>query len=132
MDHRGKPFSRLAAIGCLILWALATGAHWDALQVIAWARMANEGATERSLGKAFAQAIATEERCSLCIVVQEAKQQAEEQEPLGSMGDKLLLVWIRPSACVVPAPSAKPLNIRLESVGLRLEEAPAVPPPRTA
>lgn len=129
---QGKRFPRLAAIGCLLLWALASGAHWDALQMLAWARMAHEASAERSFGEALADAIATEERCALCIVVHQAKQQAEEQEPPLPVADKLLLVWIRPAACIVPAPVARPLTIGEETVRIEPEEAPPVPPPRTA
>ncbi len=112
---------------------LGSGAQWDVLQIFAWAGMIVDHARTMSVSAAVSQTF-DGEMCSVCRLVQKAKQQEQPKSGRSetAAGDRLLLFSHRASALVLAAPR---LLVRLAEPDARVETCarqPAVPPPRAA
>ncbi|EIP96728.1 hypothetical protein OpiT1DRAFT_01151 [Opitutaceae bacterium TAV1] len=81
-----SPSRRLALVAVLAAWILATGVHWDFLQVIGWGRMIVTYATERdmSLLEAVRYTFSGEASCSICETVADAKNAGNTGDPASS------------------------------------------------
>lgn len=125
--------SRFCAVLCLAFWLLATGAHWDAVQVFAWAKMTVDNSATLSFGEAVSRTFAPDGACDLCLSVQAAqKQQEEEQDPeTTAAAEKLLLVFMQSPACIVPARVGESFQTTDSDGREPLRYSPPNPPPRT-
>ncbi|MBE2216207.1 MAG: hypothetical protein IAE82_20200 [Opitutaceae bacterium] len=111
-------------------WLLATGVHWDAIQVFAWGRMFADNARTLPALAALRQTFDPQEMCGMCCAVQQAKREQREAVAVGQDMGKAPLV-IQPVASVVVAVPAAHRGVTLESAVADAErEAPPVPPPR--
>jgi hypothetical protein len=113
----------------LILVLLAgTGAHWGALQSVAWTRMHAENLRTASFADAVSRTFDGQHPCSLCKVIASAKKsekRVEYPQPLMRLEFPLatqMLLLIAP-ARYQPVASADEL---IES----LSQQPLTPPPR--
>ncbi|WP_052360781.1 hypothetical protein [Geminisphaera colitermitum] len=76
---------RFALIAVLSAWILATGVHWDFLQVVGWGRMIVTYTTEldMSLAEAVRYTFSGDARCRICETVTEGKK-ASNGDPASS------------------------------------------------
>ncbi|KXU34003.1 hypothetical protein AXK12_08180 [Cephaloticoccus capnophilus] len=129
---------RLQLIAFLLAGLLTTGAQWDAVQVLAWARM-----TVQSLnaGTAWEAALAdtfSGELCEICEAVDEARQ--AQHSPAGAAttpkGGKLLLA-VYPAADELIFSEVSAVDVAgrwslSDQVGRSIERgAPPAPPPKS-
>lgn len=123
--------SRPRLIVLLSAWLLATGVHWDALQVVAWSRMFADNARSMPLLAAVRQTFDPQKMCGMCCAVQAAKrEQRESTSPAAQVEGKAPVV-IQPAAgIVVAAPAGRPWRVEESAVEDAEREAPPVPPPR--
>lgn len=126
--------SRLCALSCLALWLLATGTHWNALQVFAWTKMTVDNSSTLSFGEAVARTFAADGACDLCLVVQSVKAQQEEEPEteVTAAAEKLLLAFVRSPACILPVPVGESFPWTDSARRELLRDSPPHPPPRTA
>lgn len=117
----------------LIGWTLATGAHWDVIQVAAWGHMWMRNAQVQPLGLALATTFSPEGMCGVCHTVQAAKLDQDKNPVLDSRAAgkaTLLLPLLRSVVIEHPLPGG---NVS-RSDGPRpptRRAAPPVPPPRS-
>jgi len=111
------------ALLILVLLA-ATGAHWGALQSVAWTRMLAENLRTSSLADAVSRTFDGQHPCSLCKVIASAKKSEKKTEfpqPLTKLefpltAQSLLLV--------------APTRFQLVPIGNEFVEAISQPPPQ--
>lgn len=124
---------RFRVILLLAGWTIATGAHWDVIQVAAWGRMWARNAQVQPLGLALATTFSPEARCGVCKTVQAAKLDQDGNPLLDhrAAGKAPLIVpALRGTVVAAPVPTVR--SIRSESfMPHRWRAAPPVPPPRT-
>lgn len=124
-----KPRGRLSAI--LFAWLLATGAHWDCVQVVAWTRMMFENAQAMPIEAAVARTFAVEGMCGACRLVETAKRDADGASAVaGQLVEKAPLVLQPASGWSLTPPDAIPLALVAWAVPPTWRDAPPVPPPR--
>ncbi len=115
----------------LILVLLAgTGAHWGALQSVAWTRMLAENLCSSSFADAVSRTFDGQHPCSLCKVIASAKRSEKRMEfpqPLTKLEFPLttqLLLLVAPT------------RFQLVSIGSEfvesLSQQPPTPPPRAS
>ena len=115
----------------LILVLLAgTGAHWGALQSVAWTRMLAENLRSSSFADAVSRTFDGQHPCSLCKVIASAKRSEKRMEfpqPLTKLEFPLttqLLLLVAPT------------RFQLVSIGSEfvesLSQQPPTPPPRAS
>ncbi len=115
----------------LILVLLAgTGAHWGALQSVAWTRMLAENLRSSSFADAVSRTFDDQHPCSLCKVIASAKRSEKRMEfpqPLTKLEFPLttqLLLLVAPT------------RFQLVSIGSEfvesLSQQPPTPPPRAS
>jgi hypothetical protein len=75
-------FHRPLAWLTLFAWLSASGLSWDALQVVAWAKMSVDNARDASIVAAVGKTLA-DAPCPLCRVAQEGRKQSEQSPPAG-------------------------------------------------
>lgn len=122
---------RAALILTLIAWLLATGAHWDVLQSVAWGRMFVRNAATMPLADALRLTFAPGSSCSLCAVVSEARQQRTATEAPAPEPERKITLDVGPAvAGVTPPPAPAPRHPQDATVGESRRARPAVPPPR--
>lgn len=129
--HKLAPVrSRPHLIVLLSAWLMATGMHWDALQVFAWSRMFAANVRTLPVVAALRQTFDPQEMCGMCCSVQQAKREQRQEVGAGQGSGKAPLV-IQPVASVIVAPpGARPLPAdRSEGSGTE-RASPPVPPPR--
>ena len=66
---------RFQLFSVVLAWFLATGSHWEVMQTIAWAKMIVNDARTMTLGAAVVETLSGENPCSMCKIVEGAKQQ---------------------------------------------------------
>ncbi|MDO8540617.1 MAG: hypothetical protein Q7S40_09305 [Opitutaceae bacterium] len=118
----------------LLGWTLATGAHWDVLQVAAWARMWFSYSRVQPLAAALETTFSPDAMCGACRTIQAARhdQAGDVTVDLHATEKPLLLL---PSVRAIAAESpnriafARPDNSPQPP---SWRAAPPVPPPRFA
>lgn len=134
--RRLSPARRFSLITVLVAWLLATGVHWDFVQVIGWGRMivTYTTAQEMSLAEALRYTFSGEASCRVCETVTEAKNAdgAASAAPVTGKDDlgKLLLTF---SPVLLTAPCAPPETGWIEAAAadpLSPTYPVPVPPPR--
>jgi hypothetical protein len=124
---------KISVILVLAAWLLATGSQWDVAQTFAWGRMVATNSRSMSLGQAV-QKTFSGEMCSLCLAVQQAKQQQDADQaksPGGKLPGKVLLIGV-PGTLVYlsPAPLCAGLTSAVPAPLSAGRSAPPSPPPR--
>ncbi|HVU36110.1 MAG TPA: hypothetical protein VHE61_21895 [Opitutaceae bacterium] len=127
------PVRRWRAVLLLAGWFVATGMHWDVIQVVAWSRMWAHALRTESATAALASTFAPGASCELCRAVQSARTETEATTVPGQTEEKapLLPVTILPVAVAHAAPAVRfPRSAIL--IPPQLRARPPVPPPRVA
>jgi hypothetical protein len=123
---------RRRAVLLALAWLLATGAHWDVIQVAAWGRMWMTLAQVQPPGRALAAVFSPEAMCGICITVRTAKHDQAEHPVLALSAAKLPLLLPAPRTIVVAAPAASAAQGATDLPWCGIGRgAPPVPPPRT-
>jgi hypothetical protein len=115
-------------------WLLATGAHWDVVQVIAWTRMLADNSRLLSWPAAFERTFSPEGMCGLCEVVQAAKHHREGDGPAAvvNLTEKPPLILATAAAPLfVPWNGGRQMR-EAELAPPRVRDEPPVPPPRVS
>ena len=122
----------IAALG--LAWLCANGAIWNAVQVVAWAKMFHDYSQVMPVAQALKLTFDGEAPCDLCTIAETGKDAAREQLPreeaLGAT-DKFVLSFQTAAPLVLTAPDSVWPGLVREAGLLRTESVP-VPPPRTA
>ncbi len=115
-------------------WLVATGAHWDLIQVAAWGRMWVQNLRSESPVAALATTFSPEGMCRVCQAVQAAKlRQQNDPSVVGPVREKAPLLPLDTRQITLVAPvggSFFRLTAVIEPPAQFTE--PPVPPPRAA
>jgi len=115
----------------LSAWLLATGVHWDAIQVFGWSRMIVTNAASMPLLTAVRQTFDPQEMCGVCHAVQDAKrEQRDAASPAAHVEGKAPVVIQPVAVVIVAAPSSQPWVMSESGMPAVERDAPPVPPPR--
>ncbi len=125
---------RHVSIAALCLaWLFANGAVWNAVQVVAWAKMFHDYSQVMPAARALRITFDGSAPCALCHLSQTGQAAAREQRPrdaaLGGGMEKLLLVSESASPLVLTAPDFAWPGVAHDAGPARTEAVP-VPPPR--
>ena len=113
----------------LILVLLAgTGAHWGALQSVAWTRMLAENLRTSSFTEAVAHTFDGQHPCSLCKVIAKAKK-CEKKAEFPQQMTKFEFDLTTQSFLLVAPSRSQVVRSACESVE-SLSQQPPTPPPR--
>ena len=117
----------LAVVAAL---AVGSGAHWVALQTVAWATMLVDYSREASLIVAVEKTFDGEHPCALCLTVKDGEKQQQEQQAAQPVPDikGILAPVLRVTSPAVVFTS----HPWFEEAADRLVHSPPVPPPRLA
>lgn len=124
--------SRLQLIVLLSAWLLATGVHWDVIQVIGWSRMIVANTATMPLLAAVRQTFDPQEMCGVCHAVQDARRDQREAVAAGQTEGKAPLVIQPVAVVIVAAPAGQPWMVNESGIPAVERDAPPVPPPRGA
>lgn len=123
---------RISIAALCLAWLCANGAIWNAVQVVAWARMFQDYSQVMPLAQALQLTFSGEAPCDLCTLAETGKDAAREQLPrdeaLGAT-DKFVLSFQAATPVVLTAPDITWPGLAHEAGRLRTELVP-VPPPR--
>ncbi len=124
---------RLAHLGLLVAWLLATGVHLDALQLYAWTTMGFRFARTESVGEAFVSTFKRERMCHLCHAVDKARAQQREATAVPRDESKPVIVFLAlPVVVLARPPSARVENQAEREDGIGRARPPFPPPRATA
>lgn len=126
----GSVRSRPQLIVLLAAWLLATGVHWDAIQVFAWGRMFSDNARTLPVLAALRQTFDPQEMCGMCCAVQSAKREQREAAVTGQGEGKAPLVIQPVATVIIAAPDGQPWEMNESGTPAVERDAPPVPPPR--
>ena len=123
---------RISIAALCLAWLCANGAIWNAVQVVAWAKMFHDYSQVMPVAKALKLTFNGEAPCDLCHLAESGKNAAREQLPreeaLGAT-DKFVLSFQATAPVVLTAPDSVWPGLVHEAGLLRTESVP-VPPPR--
>jgi hypothetical protein len=126
----------VGSTACLLAVLATLGGHWMALQSVAWVRMISQYAREGSLAGALVKTFDGRHPCALCRVVQQGRQQEQEQNKNlpGLKADPTpeLLCEVRPTTVPLPPATAAPAVPFVPRWHTDFSEPPPMPPPRLA
>jgi hypothetical protein len=120
--------TKLAQIVVVSALVLAIGAHWGALQTIAWISMAVSYSQQSPLKEALLKTFDGRHPCRLCKVVQEGKKSEKTQQPYKPL-TKLDLFFLSASLALRP-PHFQPFSSGSQDIASAITAAPPKPPPR--
>jgi hypothetical protein len=130
MNNKDTVFSRLGRLLLILALLGATGAHWAALQSVAWATMLADNARSADFGEALVKTFDGRHPCKLCKQVA-AGRQSEKKSPMQSFGARLEFVnklaqfsFLGPQSCT--------LMPEQTFTGSSTSYPPPVPPPRAS
>ncbi|HVM62910.1 MAG TPA: hypothetical protein VMV72_18760 [Verrucomicrobiae bacterium] len=106
----------------------ATGAHWGALQSLAWTRMLAENLRTVSFAEAVARTFDGRHPCSLCKVIANASKSQKKADLLQPL-TKLEFPLTTPVILLV-APARSHLVLTADHFVESLSQEPPTPPPR--
>src|SRR6516164_7822687 len=78
-------FARRGKILVIALLVLTTGAHWAALQTVAWTNMLANNLRHDSFAEAVSKTFDGEHPCCLCKAIAAAKKSAKKSEAMSSV-----------------------------------------------
>ncbi len=120
----------IAALG--LAWLCANGAIWNAVQVVAWAKMFHGYSQVMPVAQALKLTFDGEAPCDLCIIAEAGKDAARDQLPreeLPGATDKFVLSFQAAAPFVLAAPEFAWPGL-VHEIGLLRIGAVPVPPPR--
>jgi hypothetical protein len=123
-------FARFGKCLVVIALVLATGAHWAALQTIAWTTMlAANLASQQSLTEAVTQTFDGDHPCPLCKAIAAGKKSEKKSEAIAPV----LKMEFPPVAerFVLIAPKLFPVFSPANTFADSVSSKPPVPPPRS-
>jgi hypothetical protein len=119
----------IARIAVALVLCLSIGAHWAALQSIAWASMIVEYSQSASLAKAVAETFDGNHPCDLCKHIKRA-QHSEKKPEAQSTTVKQDLLCVKRTVALFR--SSTDLSFPIERLSATAETpSPPVPPPRS-
>ena len=125
---------QLSLVLTLVAWLLATGSQWDMVQTFAWGHMITTYARSMPLLRAVEKTFDGDNLCSVCELVQGAKQQDANSAPLaGAKAPEKLFVVQSATRLVYATPANFAVSTILPRLGwVSAERAtPPLPPPRS-
>lgn len=129
--HLARRLGHWRVIVLLFGGVLATGAHWDALQVFAWGRMFAISLENESPAEALSTLFSPEKRCDICRVVSDVKTEASDASDSAAWFIKSPLIIPAFHPVMVSAPLVQSRQRLTDALPLQMSgEAPPVPPPR--
>jgi hypothetical protein len=115
----------------LTAWLLATGSHWDVVQVFAWGRMFAQNVRVLPALDAAELTFSPTRLCKLCQVVRDAKQDRPgESAPAGKILTKEPVVFLARTQVVIAAPTSSPWIVTEVAPMACDRTPPPTPPPR--
>lgn len=123
-------FTRSGKILVALALAFSLGAHWSLLQVVAWVNMTVSYAQDASIGEALEKTFDGKHACKLCKLVDEGKQQ-EQQQSKTVQKHKLELIGSTASEWL-SVPMAYDTEFAETFPWRSFTEPPTPPPPRAA
>ncbi len=124
------PPARLAHLGLLVAWLLATGVHLDVAQIYAWTTMGFRFARTESVGEAFVSTFKRERMCHLCHAVDKARKQQRAATVIPTDDTKPVIVFLALPVVVLPQPPGARLEQWAVSENGIGRARPPSPPPR--
>jgi len=123
----------VSIVALCLAWLFANGAVWNAVQVVAWAKMLHDYSQVMPAARALQVTFDGSAPCALCHISRKAQDAAREQLPrdadLGGGMEKLLLATEGVPAVVLATPDFAWPGVT-HATGLTRTEAVPVPPPR--
>jgi hypothetical protein len=123
---------RLSFAALCLAWLCANGAIWNAVQVVAWAKMINDYSRVMPLPRAIQVTFDGSAPCKLCLLTAHAREATREplpQEAALGTADKLILSYQPAAAFVLVRP--EPVWPAIGDItGSTRPEAVPVRPPR--
>jgi hypothetical protein len=121
---------RVLAVICALH---VSGAHWLALQAVAWTGMLVARTQQGSVQEAVRTTFDGDHPCPLCHVVEEGRRQQQEQDPVQILEQLAKLNFLKPQPIFLPQPTmAGFLYPGTMELGISRGETPPTPPPRLA
>jgi hypothetical protein len=112
----------------VVVLSMAIGLHWLVLQSVAWTTMVVKYSKQQSLGVAICQTFDGDHPCSLCHVVNKAKN-SEKKSDVQSASQKIDLICLAQRLRLI-APFGR-INYQPHNVfAYQTGDSPPVPPPR--
>lgn len=125
---------RFTLVLTLAAWLLATGSQWDLVQTYGWGRMIVSYSRSMPLRQAVQQTFSGETLCGVCLAVQAAKQQQDDQGAKipGPKAPEKIFVVNPARVRVFASPAAQCVGLVSDWPGLASADlsAPPGPPPR--
>jgi hypothetical protein len=120
-----KRSARLVLVASLLY---GTGAHWAAVQAVAWGGMIAARAPERGMAEAVAETFSGEKPCGVCLIVDRAARPASELSAAMPSAHFIAVMSpaLAPAAVAVPVPPDAPAFVP------RPAARPQSPPPKPA
>ena len=110
-----------------------SGAHWLALQAVAWTGMLVARTQQGSVEEAVRTTFDGDHPCSLCQVVEEGRRQQQENDPAPILEQLAKLNFLKPQSVRLPQPTmAGFIYPGASELGVLRGESPPTPPPRLA
>jgi len=122
-------FVRFGQVLMIVALLAATGAHWGALQSVAWTTMLADNLQSASLSQALVKTFDGKHPCPLCKVVAAGK--AAEKKSDFTVEQKKLEFPPAPERLVLVAPTQFQLLPQASFSAEVLIQEPPTPPPRT-
>jgi hypothetical protein len=125
---------RKLSLSCLLLaWICANGMVWNAVQLVAWAKMFHDYAQVMPVAQALKLTLDGSAPCDVCKFTEGARDNERQQLPreaaLGAAHEKILFVADTAPVSVLPAPAPAWPGLAHEAGRTRTDTVP-VPPPR--
>jgi hypothetical protein len=120
--------SRIRHALLVVVLLAGTGAHWGALQSVAWTRMLAENLRTASFADAVSRTFDGQHPCSICKVIANAKRstkQVEFSQPLTKLEFPLTT-----QSLLLVAPTRSQLVRTATEFVKSLSQQPPTPPPR--
>ncbi|WP_442888691.1 hypothetical protein [Congregicoccus parvus] len=114
----------------LAVWLMTTGAHWDALQLVAWAKMMTGNAQEMSMREAVIRTFDPAEMCGICHTVADAKREQRNDPALADLAGKATLIVQLPQEIGVGRDAESTLSPEADDSAPVWRSQPPSPPPR--
>lgn len=121
---------KFAKAPIIVMLTLSLGAHWALLQSVAWAGMIFDYSTEAGLRQGISMTFDGDHPCSLCNVIEEAKDQDQQQDETTVQPAKDLKLEPALRDFALYPPSVENPAVRRHALLQKLPRQPVDPPPR--
>jgi hypothetical protein len=121
-------FVRFGKIFVIVALIATTGAHWAALQSVAWTTMLADNLRTHSLSESVARTFDGKYPCPICMAIAAAKKSEQKKEFTTQM-QKLEFPPVKENFILI-APSNFQLVPQANTFADSLTQKPPIPPPR--